>query len=149
MTTEDIVRNFAIAIDDNDLESAAGYLAPTFIFRGWTPKPLDKQGFLSLISSIKEGIPGLILNLHNVLVEDDQTVTGTIQIAGYQSDSFVIPVLGTPPIPQTASSVSLPTENVTFRLAHETITALEVQHVENGGIQGLIRQLGIDLPIIQ
>jgi hypothetical protein len=149
MTTEDIVRNFATAIDDNDLESAANYLAPTFIFRGWTPKPLNKPGFLSLIGSIKEGIPGLALNLHNILVQDDQTITGTIQITGYQSDSFIIPVLGTPPIPQTASSVSMPTENVTFRLANEAITAFEVEHVVDGGVQGLIRQLGIDLPIVQ
>lgn len=148
-TATDIVRNFTTAIDNNDLENAATYLDPSFIFSGWTPKPLNKQGFLDMISGIKEGIPGLSLNLHNVLESNEHTVTGTMHITGYQSDSFIVPVLGTPPIPQTGSSVSLPPEDVTFRLNDQAVVAFEVKHVANGGFQGLIRQLGIDLPIVQ
>jgi hypothetical protein len=145
---DDTVRSFATAIDTNELETAADFLAADFIFSGWAQKSLNKADFLSLISSLKEGIPGLSLNLHNVLESGQDTVTGTIHISGYQSSSFVISVLGTPPIPQMAKSVSLPTEEVTFHMKDNLITAFEVKHVEGGGIRGLVRQLGIDLTIV-
>ncbi|GCE25838.1 hypothetical protein KDA_13220 [Dictyobacter alpinus] len=145
---EDIVRNFMTALDSNELDNAANYLADDFEFSGWTPRSLDKQGFLTLLSNIKEGIPGLSFNIHNIL-EQASTITGTVQVQGYQTDSFIIPILGTPPIPQTASSVSLPTENVTYQLRDGLITAMNIQHVAGGGISGLLRQLGIDLPLVQ
>jgi hypothetical protein len=142
------VKNFMTALDDNNLESAADYLADDFVFSGWIPKPLHKDGFFNLISGIKEGIPGLAFNLHNVL-EEGKTITGNIHVTGYQTDSFIIPVLGTPPIPQTANSVSLPSEEVTYRVEQNLIIMFDVKEVEGGGIVGLIKQLGIDLTIVQ
>jgi hypothetical protein len=147
-TPSDNVKNFMTALDDNNLASAVIYLADDFVFSGWTPKPLNKDGFFNLIAGVKEGIPGLAFNLHNVL-EDGNTITGNIHVTGYQSDSFIIPVLGTPPIPQTANSVSLPSEEVTYRIEHDLITMFDVKKVVGGGIVGLIKQLGIDLTIVQ
>ncbi len=147
-TLTDTVRNFMRDLENNDLVAAAGYLDETFIFEGWTPKPLDRKGFFDLISGLKEGIPGLIFNLHNVQ-EQDNSVTGSMQITGYQSDSFIIPVLGTPPIPQTASSISMPAEDVSFGFRQGRITSFVVQRVPDGGIKGLLHQLGIDLTIVQ
>ena len=147
-TPSNNVKNFMTALDDNNLESAAAYLADDFIFSGWTPKPLDKNGFFNLIGGIKEGIPGLAFNLHNVL-EEGETITGNIHVTGYQTDSFIIPVLGTPPIPQTANSVSMPSEEVTYRVEHNLIILFDVEKVAGGGIVGLIKQLGIDLTIVQ
>lgn len=148
-TPTDMVRSFMSALDDNDLDTAGSYLADDFQFSGWTPKPLGKKGFLSMFKDIKEGIPGLLFNLHNVLEQSENRVTGTIQVKGYQTDSFIIPILGTPPIPQTANSVSLPTEDVTYQLNDSGIVSMAVERVADGGITGLLRQLGIDLPIVQ
>jgi hypothetical protein len=144
----DITRNFMQDLENNDLAAAASYLHDTFIFSGWTPRPLDKQGFLDLIAGLKEGIPGLIFNLHN-LQKQHMDFTGTMQIAGYQSDSFIIPSLGIPPIPQTANSISMPAEDVTFTLNRDQITTMDVQRVPDGGIKGLLHQLGIDVTIVQ
>ena len=91
----------------------------------------------------------MIFNLHNVQETDDRTVTATMKVAGYQSDSFIIPELGTPPIPQTANSVNMPPEDVRFTLEQGLITSLYVQQTEGGGIRGLLRQLGIELTIAQ
>ncbi len=147
-TNTDIVRNFMNTLETNDLDNTSSYLADNFIFSGWTPDPLNKADFLGLISGLKEGIPGLIFNLHNVQ-EHDAEISGTIKVTGYQTDSFILPMLGTPPIPQTANSISMPAEDVAYRLDHGQIINFTVQHVTGGGVHGLIRQLGIDLPIIQ
>lgn len=138
------------ALETNEQETAASYLSDEFLFSGWTPQELGKKDFLAVIEGFKEGIPGLIFNLHNVLERDETTVTATMKISGYQTDSFILPPLGTPPIPQTASSITMPAEDVTYRFDHnDQIVEMRVQHVAGGGIRGLLRQLGFDLPIIQ
>ena len=148
-SSSDIVKNFITTLEANEKETAANYLASAFTCTGWAPRPLYKDAFLNVMAGIKAGIPGLMFNLHNLHEPDVTTVTGTIQVAGYQSDSFILPELGTPPIPQTASSVSLPPQDVKFALDQSQITAMNVQHVPGGGVQGLLRQLGIDLTLSQ
>ena len=145
-TRVDTVKNFVGALESNSLDEAQGFLSDDFIFSGWTPRPLDKKGFLSLITGLKEGIPGLIFNLHNV-AERDEGVTGTMQVTGYQTDSFLIPAMGTPVIPQTANSISLPAEDVTFIVNKGKITSMNIRSVEGGGINGLFNQLGFDYTV--
>lgn len=144
----ELVRNFMTALDDNEQSEYERYLAPTFMMIGWTPKPLNRQGFLDVIGGLKEGIPGLIFNLHNVLESDPHQITGTWHVAGYQTSSFILPTLGLPPIPQMGRSISLPTEDVTYELADNQIRAIQVQPTEGGGIKGILEQLGVDVPII-
>ncbi len=140
----DTVKNFVGALESNSLDEARDYLSDDFIFTGWTPRPLDKKGFLSLITGLKEGIPGLIFNLHNV-AEEDKGVTGVMQITGYQTDSFLIPSMGTPVIPETGNSISMPAEDVSFMVNQDKIASMNVQTAADGRINGLFRQLGIDL----
>ena len=147
-TMIDIVRTFTNALETNDLESAARNMADGFTFSGWTPEPLDKQSFLGVIGGLKAGIPDLKFNLHN-LQEHEGNVTGTIQVKGYQSNSFVLPTLGLPPIPQMAGNISLPPENISYNIVNGLISQVNVQSVPNGGIRGILRQIGTDSPIIQ
>jgi hypothetical protein len=141
----DTVKSFMTALEGNDYDQAAGYLADTFIFSGWTPQPLDKRGFMGLMQGLKSGIPGLIFNLHNIDEQGD-IVTGTLQIAGYQSASINLPQLNLPPVPQMGRSVTLPTENVEYTLENDQITRMNIERVSGGGIAGLLHQLGIDIP---
>ena len=148
MSTIETVQNFITALEDNRDDEVTGVLHSQFMFTGWTPKPLNKTDFLTTMKELKAGIPSLMFNLHN-LAEQGNTVTGSIQIAGYQSDSFSISALSLPPVPQMARSISLPVEDVSFELNGDTITRWNVHHVTDGGISGLLHQLGIDAPIIQ
>ncbi len=143
------VKAFMTALEGKDFDEASDYLSDNFISIGWTPRPLDKQNFLGTIKGLKEGIPGLVFNLHNVADNADHQVTGTIQVSGYQSDSFILPALGTPPIPQMAKSVMLPTEEVEFMLSDGKIARMNVQPTEGGGIKGLLSQLGFELRLAQ
>lgn len=148
MSAIDTVRAFVTALENNEKAGTVNPLTEDFIFSGWTPKPLNKAAFLTTFTELKSGIPSLMFNLHN-LAEQGNMVTGNIQIAGYQSDAFSIPPLSLPPIPQMARSVSLPVEDVSFTIEGDNISRWSVQHAAGGGIQGLLRQLGFDAPIIQ
>ncbi len=148
MSAIDAVKALMNALEANERDTAANYLADHFMATGWTPAPLNKKDFLDVIGGLKEGIPGLIFNLHNV-DEVGNTVHGTIQIAGYQTDSFNIPTLSLPPIPQMGRSVSLPAQDVDFTIENELVAFMHIHHVEGGSIRGLLHQLGTDSAIIQ
>lgn len=153
MSATDTVRSFINALEANETETATNALTDNFMFSGWTPQPLNKKQFLSMISELKEGIPGLMFNLHNLDEQDDiqqgAAVHGNMQVAGYQSDSFNIPTLSLPPIPQMGKSVSLPVEDVSFVVQDEKIARMTVKSTAGGGMEGLLHQLGTDSPIIQ
>lgn len=154
-TPSDIVKMFMDDLETNDQQAAANTLTDNFTFSGWTALPLNKQQFLSVIAGLKEGIPNLIFNLHN-MQEAGNTVTGTIQVVGYQTSGFTLPTLGLPPIPQMARSISMPTEDITYVtedityvLENGQIARMDVQSDKDGGIGGMLHQLGIDVPIVQ
>ncbi len=147
-TPVDRVRNFISALEANEQETAADFLTDDFMATGWTPQPLGKSAFMGVIAGLKSGIPGLMFNMHNIS-EDDTVINATFQIAGYQTDSFSLPPLSLPPIPQMARSISMPAEDVSFTLLNGKIKLMNVKSTRGGGISGLLHQLGFDAPIIQ
>ncbi|MFL5656474.1 MAG: nuclear transport factor 2 family protein [Ktedonobacteraceae bacterium] len=153
MSSVDIAKDFMIALESKDYDTAASYLSDDFVFSGWTPQPLDKDQFITVMGELKAGIPNLSYHFHTVrdvrdLVQESN-VKAAIQMTGTQTDSFILPPLGLPPIPQMARSVSLPEEHWDYTLQNGKIVKITVQRVPGGGIQGLLHQLGIDMPIIQ
>jgi hypothetical protein len=148
-TPADQVQNLMNALDDNALDTANSLLDDDFQLIGWTPKPLDKRGFLDTVHGLREGIPGLAFNLNDIEEQPQTIVTATIQITGQQTDSFILPALGTPPIPQLDGTVSMPKEPVEYAFKGSKISVMRVTRVDGGGIQGLLRQLGTDVLIVQ
>ncbi|HYL44643.1 MAG TPA: nuclear transport factor 2 family protein [Ktedonobacteraceae bacterium] len=154
MNALDTVRTFMLALEARDFAKASTYLAEDFIFSGWTPQPLDREQFITVMSGLKAGIPNLTYHFHTEhkgrdLLELDTQVRGAVQITGNQTDSFILPPLGLPPIPQMARAVSLPEEHWNYTVQKDQIAQISVERVAGGGIQGLLQQLGIDAPIIQ
>lgn len=147
----DIVRSFINAVESPHPLTAGQFLEERFIFSGWTPKPLGKEAFLGMFAHIKEGIPNLAFNLQQMKQESAQIVTGAIQITGYQNDSFIVPELGLPPIPQQDGHISMPIQPVTFEIDLQSglIIVMQVTPTYYGGMHGLLRQLDIEIPIIQ
>ena len=153
MSPVDIVNDFMVALESKDFDTAASYLSDDFVFSGWTPQPLDKDQFMTVMGELKAGIPNLSYHFHTVRdVQDlvqESNVKAAIQMTGTQTDGFILPPLGLPPIPQMARSISLPEEQWSYTLQDGKIVRIMVHRVPGGGIQGLLQQLGIDVPIIQ
>ena len=141
----EIVRAFMAALDNNDLGAVAGYLDDQFLFGGWTSRDMTRQELFDIIEGLKEGIPDLRFNLNNVQEHGD-TISATIQITGHQSDSFILPKLGLPPIPQTASNVSLPAEEVSYLVEDGRIARWDARPGKDVGVLGILHQLGIEIP---
>ena len=156
MNAEELVKDFMTALESKDFGTATSYLANDFFFSGWTPQPLNRDQFIAVMGGLKEGIPNLTYHFHTVHDRRDPQdtlqesyVKMTTRITGMQTDGFILPALGMPPIPQMGNAVAMPEETWNYMLANDKITRIVVGHVPDGGIQGLLHQLGVDLPIIQ
>lgn len=153
MSSAKLVNVFMDALEAKDFDTASSYLADDFLFSGWTPQPLDRAQFITVMGGLKEGIPNLAYNFHTVRdvqdVRQESRVKATVQMMGTQTESFILPPLGTPPIPQMAGSISMPDEQWNYTLENGKIARIVVGHVAGGGIQGLLHQLGVDLLIEQ
>ncbi|QBD79507.1 nuclear transport factor 2 family protein [Ktedonosporobacter rubrisoli] len=139
------VRALFAGLEEDDYEMASDCLADSFLFSGWTPRPLDKLEFLTFIQGIKEGIPGLNFHLHNIQ-QHDHTVTARWQLTGYQTEGFTVPLLDLPPVPHRPRSISMPTEDLELILQDEMIVSLQVKPRTGGGIAGLLSLLDISMP---
>ena len=149
----DIVTTFMQALEAREFTKATTYLSDSMIFTGFTPAPLSKNQFISVMSGLAEGFPNLAYHLHKLEEIADtlggNSVRGTVQITGAQVNSFKLPPLGIGPIPQMAASVTLPEENWEFQVENNVIASIRVDRQPGGGIEGLLNQLGIHDPIIQ
>ncbi len=147
------VNAFMEALEAKEFTRAEGYLSDSMIFTGFTPAPLSKKQFINVMSELTEGFPNLAYNLQGVeeIAETmgGNQVRGTVQITGSQVNSFQMPPLGVGPIPQMAGSISLPTENWEYQIEESSIASIRVDRKPGGGVEGLLNQLGINMPIIQ
>ena len=149
----ELVNIFMQTLETKDHDRAASYLADDFLLNGFTPKPLGKDEFMTLMSGLQEGMPNLSYHLQDVKEVEERSegnrVEGNVHITGVQTETFIVPPLGLPPIPQTAKPVSLPSEVWTFVVRNGAIHAIHTSKVPGGDIKGLLNQLGINVPIIQ
>ena len=151
----EIVTAFMTALESKQYNAAADYLSDDFVFSGSTPQPLTKDGFITTMSGLASGIPNLsyhFRDIHDIPAQQqwqEERIEATIQMTGTQTDSFVLPPLSLPPIPQMGKSISLPQEHWQFSVKGDKITMLTTDRVPGGGITGLLAQLGIDVPIVQ
>jgi hypothetical protein len=147
------VNAFMQALEVKEYSRAANYLSDTLFFIGFTPRPLSKKQFVTVMEGLTDGFPNLSYNVHDVKEVDDtlegKRVRATVHIAGTQVDTFVLPPLGLAPIPQTGRSISLPEETWEYLIRDDVISTIRVDSVPGGDMEGLLNQLGIDDPIIQ
>jgi hypothetical protein len=147
-----IVNDFMRALQIKEYEKAATYLTNDFLFSGWTTQPLNASQMMDIMGGLKAGFPDLSYHFEVVHSTGEMvpgTVEGTVQLTGHQSASFILPAIGTPPIPEKAAHISLPQEHWIFTLQQGKIVRIISRRVPGGGIEGLLNQMGVSLPIEQ
>ncbi|MEO8970920.1 MAG: hypothetical protein ABI406_04875 [Ktedonobacteraceae bacterium] len=148
-TATETVRNFMMALEAAQFDTAKGYLADSFTFSGWTPGPLNRDDFMTVMSGLKSSMPNLSYHFHGARElekqEQDSQEIGSVQISGTQENSLNLPPLSLPPIPQMAHTVSLPPTHWYFTLQNGLISLINVERVQGGDVHALLNQLGTDV----
>ena len=141
----EIVRRMLKAIEDGYVDETGEYLSDDFLFSGPTFKPIGKKEFLEIHRGLRNAMTGWRYNARD-FNECNDTVTCTMRIEAVNTGEINIPLIGLIAVASTGRHVSLPEERVEMVFKGDRIIRLKSEKVPNGGISGMLNQLGIELP---
>ena len=141
-----IVRTFITALQSGDMDVAIRTSSETFVVTGLFPRPLNRGEFLGVQSELLKSMPDFSYNLASEQVVD-RAVKATIQIKGTHQHDLALPLFGLQTIPATGLAVALPQVHVVFLVEGEQVGAMDVERVPGGGLEGLLQQVGAELPL--
>ncbi|RJP77620.1 MAG: hypothetical protein C4524_07815 [Candidatus Zixiibacteriota bacterium] len=139
----DLVKAFIAALESDDPHRAGEYLSDDFTFQGPIPGPLNKAEFLDYFSALKKGLPDFAFNLDTIR-EEEGILFGVLHRTGTHTGELALP--GIVPILPTGMSVALPNEPIHFHFCGNQICELEIDHASGGGLEGILEQLGAEMP---
>jgi hypothetical protein len=150
MSAIDTVNTFLTALQSGDMELAANTMSDDFTMSGFAPKTLNKNQFLVTHSNLLASMPDFSYNLTDELAEADGAVQTEIQITGTQLNPLTLSALGMQTLPETGLAITLAQTPTTFRVnANNQVASMEMQPIVGGGLEGLLQQVGAELPIEQ
>lgn len=143
MKPTDIVEFFLVAVEENSFGKAEEMVTPDFEATGYKSDPIDIKEFLKIFRALTTGLSNFRLN-YEVMKEISGNVDVTTEILGRHTKDMPSLLNGMQPIPATDLPVRLPVEHIHFTVRDQQIAKLHLQHAPGGGIQGLLKQLGVD-----
>jgi hypothetical protein len=146
MQNTQIVEDFFKAIEKNDFTKAESYLSKDFKVTGVAPEPLGMKEFLGVHKAFNMGIPDFRFN-YKIKKEKGNVVDSIVKISGTHTKEMPAPIPGIKNIPPTNKTIMMPEEPVRITLKDNKITELYLEHVQNGGLQGVLKQIGVQLPM--
>ena len=140
----DVVNQWLAAVEAGDWNTAASLLAEDMVFEGPVPEPVGKAQFVGLQSALVAGIPDWSFNPTDISAQGDQVFL-TNHISGTQTGTLNLPMLPAP-IPPTGRSFQLGAEPVVVTIRDGLVTRISAQSGPQGGVMGILMQLGVELP---
>ena len=145
MNAAELVQEVYSSLEQKDAERALSLLADDFAFSGATPVPLNKHEWVGVVSALTAAMPDFSFG-YRLSKEEGSKVEGTVNLTGTQSNELVLPMPGVPRVAATGRKVALPREKVELDTRDGQITLLKVENLPNGGVPGILQQLGVSLP---
>ena len=142
----DVVKKTMESIETGDMETTGIYLSEELVVNGMTPEPLDKNGFIELMTGMLDAVPNWFFNTRDI-IERGNIVKVTTAIRGTHTGTLRIPVIGVSREEPTRRQFLLPDERFYFSVKSNKIYSIKVDRVRGGGIPGILRQLGIEMPV--
>lgn len=133
------------AIEAQDFDAARALLSDDFQFSGATPVPVTGDQWLAVHRALAQAMPDFSFHYKLSGGENDKT-EGTVQVGGTHTGTFNPPLPGLPSVPPTGKKILNPTERVWVTAQNGKLTSWEVEHLPNGGVVGILSQMGVTIP---
>ena len=145
MSNTDLVKSVLAAFEAGDTKKAEGMLADDMVFAGPVPQPIGMHEFVGLQGALVAALPDWKFNASEFKEQGDKVMV-KVHISGTNTKALNLPPMGIQGMPPTGKHVQLPYEPLTVTVINGKATRIEAEHVEGGGVSGLLSQLGINLP---
>jgi hypothetical protein len=140
-----IVESLFNAIEKNDFTAAESYLSSNFKVTGVGPEPLGAKEFLGVHRAFNTGMPDFKFN-YKIGDVKGNIVETKVKLSGTHFKDMPAPIPGLQTITATNKTVRMPEERVTFTIKNNKVEKLHVESVPGGGLPGVLKQLGVELP---
>jgi ketosteroid isomerase-like protein len=131
---------FIAAVNAQQWDAVANFLADDMTWTGAASGPLGKQGFLVVQRAWFAAAPDYHVTLSNVREQGD-TISGTTSVTGTQTKPLSLPNLPTLPATSKRFAVTWPNTSSTWR--GDKIIAIDLGQPSTPGIG---EQLGVQMP---
>lgn len=145
MKPSEVVIAFMTAIEAENYSTAESLISDKMEVYGVSPLPLGKKEYLGVHRALSSGLPDFKFN-YKVTKEEGNTVYVTVHLTGTHTREMQAPVPGMNNIPATGKSVNMPEEPSKVTVAGDQVVRIDLQPVPGGGVPGLLKQIGVDLP---
>jgi predicted ester cyclase len=147
MSAEQVVRDFLSAFETDGVDAAVPYLADDMTLQVTYP-PLEggRDEFIGHGALIKAAMPDYRWGVQNMTAVGNQ-VTVTMRWSGTHTGMLHLSAFapGAPDIPPTGKKLIV-ADKFVFTVMGDQITGVYVDSPPNGGLTGMLQQLGIQLP---
>lgn len=145
MSNTELVKSALAAFESGDPKKAESLLSDDMMFSGPVPQPIPRKDFVGLQGALVAAIPDWKFNASDYKEQGD-VVTLKVHISGTHTRPLSLPPMGIQSLPPTGKRVQLPYETLTVTVKNGKATRIEGDHVEGGGVPGLLDQLGVKMP---
>lgn len=140
-----VVSRVAAAIEAQNWDGMRALLSDDFKFSGAVPEPISAEQWIGVHRALAAAMPDLRMNYAPSKSNGSHT-HGTVKVTGTHKGEFNLPVPGIPQVPPTGNAIANPTEQVEVTVQNGKVTEWQVAHVPNGGLFGILAQMGVALP---
>lgn len=141
--TTDIVSKLFEAIDNKNYDGASNYLHNEFVLTGPFPEPQNKDMWLGGMKGMQSAFPDWKFNADE-FEGSSNAVKFSVQITATHKGDLMIP--NGPTVPATQKSISIPRESGEATFKDGKILAMKMHSSAEGGIGGILKQIGFEPP---
>jgi hypothetical protein len=145
MSNTDLVKSALAAFESGDAKKAESLLSDDMVFSGAVPQPIPRNEFIGLQGALVAAMPDWKFNASDYKEQGDK-VTLKVHISGTHTKPLSLPPMGIQSLPPTGKRVQLPYEPLTVTIKNGKAIRIESEHVEGGGVPGMLAQLGVQMP---
>jgi len=148
MNKREIVQGLMDSIQKGDFKNAKSMLTDDFRFSGPIPKPVNREDWLTMSANLKTAFPDL--NYHFIVTDTDgDVVKTTSQLSGTHTGSFDLTAMKMGVIPATEKRFSSKIEKTKITVKDNKVKSWVVEPTDGAGLNAILGQLGVKLPIVE
>ena len=145
MSVEQTAQGVFAAIEARDFDRALSLLTDDFTFSGATPVPLNKHQWIGVHRALGAAMPDFSFGYQLVKAQGDH-VSSSVSLTGTHTQELVLPMPEFPRVAATGNKIALPKERIELSIKGNQVSALAVESVPDGGLLGILKQMGVAVP---
>lgn len=142
MSVAEIAQAFYGSMESELTEDFATYLDDEFTANGFGPQPILSAQFVEMMAQLRVAFPNWSFNVSKI-EEDGNVAQVTFAPSGTHQERLELSPIGLSLIPATGKSFQLPVMQHEVTIIDERVVNLTTSASPDGGLPGILRQLGV------